>query len=127
MAKEFNCLPRAILGLTDTDDLLLAIQVDRAVMTFGTFVQARIEEQVEKPVSQQKKRQTELVQKYKPKEIRDMIYGKLISREEAAATIAVRTAVRSGQVNPYEIEDELDEGSIPPSMRGDTAQRPVSG
>jgi hypothetical protein len=55
-----------------------------------------------------------------------MIYGKLISREESVAAIAVRTAVRSGQVNPYEIEDELDEGSIPPSMRGNTEHRPVS-
>ena len=46
-----------------------------------------------------------------------MIYGKLLSDEEREAIKAEAEAVRSGQVDPYEIEAD-EEDYTPPSWRG---------
>jgi hypothetical protein len=116
MATSFNCLPREIFGLTDEDDLWLALQVDRATMRFGKFIQNRIDEQHEVPAQKRSKRNTELKAKYTPDQIHAMIYDRLLSPDELSSKKLEAQAVRSGQVDPYQIEAEED--YIPPSWRG---------
>lgn len=67
----------------------------------------------------------EWVDRYSPKQIHDMLYGKLLTPDERTANNAVAEAVRSGQVSLEDlIGDDEDEyyGSIPPSWRTNVAK-----
>ena len=122
MAKAFHCRPREMFGLTDEDDSWLGLQIDRSVWKFGSFIEGKIHEKYERPVSQTKKRNTEWVDRYTPKQIYEMIHGTLLSDEQREAQAAEAKAVRSGQVDPYSVEAEEDAlAYIPPSKRGQYA------
>ena len=114
-SQAFRCRPRELFGLIDSVDPWLGRMIDRAVWRWGTFIQGKIDERVERPRKKQANK-NELVEKYSPDQIHNMIYGKIKTIEELEADAAEARAVQSGQVNPYEIEAEED--YIPPSWRG---------
>lgn len=79
---------------------------------FGSWVQARIEEQVERPRSKAKKRDTELVPKYGVKQIEAFIYGPLpdpAAKQRGEDGVALSWA----NVDPYSVEAD----DTPPTHR----------
>jgi hypothetical protein len=115
MAMKFSCPPSQIFGLTEPGDHWLAIQVNRAVFRFGTFIEARRDETVETEAPKNKRRHMIEKPKYKPEEIREMIYGPLPDPQAKERGDEVAKLTRMGLIDPTQIEAEDD--YIPPSFR----------
>lgn len=105
MSQAFHCRPSDFFGFNSSDDdTWFAYQIDRAVFTFGSFVQARIEETIEVPVSAKpKKKNTEIKQKYSREQIQETIYGPLPDR---APTNTPNEPNMWGNIDPYAVEIE---------------------
>lgn len=76
----------------------MAYQIDRAVWRWGSWVQGRIEEQIEVPLTKGKKRQTELKQKYNAEQITNLIYGELPAPDGSGKTATLND---TGQHQSY--------------------------
>lgn len=76
---------------------------------WGSWIQGRIEEQIEVPISSAKKRQTELKPKYNAEQITNLIYGELPAPGSAKTATLTDTGQHQSywqNIDPFSVIDD---------------------